>query len=128
MPRRSSRWQLIHILAKDAALTHNFWNGGRCVPPAAFYESYSHYSLAHLEELVAECQLAPSRGRPKRHSDYYDKLIREVNELRQRLNRHSERSACEIVAKRRGANPTRLRMRYRRAKQCEFASKLCSKI
>lgn len=111
MPRHGSRAQLIHILAREDALNYS-WAHGHGPPQAAFHDGYWNYSHAELEALVADAHLAPRRrGRPKKFWTDAE-LIAEVN---RRRSQHSERRACELVARSLGLKPLPLRMRYRRA-------------
>ena len=114
MPRRSSRAQLIHLLADEYATIYRHVYGDHRAYPQDFYERFTWFSDEELKEYAAAAGLTPRRrGRSKRKSYLSDAaLFEEVNLLRKR---HSERRACEIVAHRYRTNAIALRMRYRRS-------------
>ena len=117
MPRHGSRAWLVHQLADLEAYAIREVYGEHRVYPEDLYDHYSHLDLDELKEAASGLN-PPVRGRPK-GSRRYDwvfnaKLVREVERLR---SRHSERGACEIVARLWRVDPKALRMRYRRARK-----------
>lgn len=109
MPRRGSRAWLVHLLAEGRAFAIGEVYGEH-LHPAELYENFRHYSRHELEEMAVGIT-SRKPGRPRQH--WADAgLVAEVN---RRLRRHSERRACELVARLWGMNPRALRMRYRRA-------------
>jgi hypothetical protein len=116
MPRRGSRWSLIHALAKaygaariDAFLREG--GGSFEIGPGVLSAYFSRFSLVELQQLVEEFEVGvPKRGRPK-YEDHAD--FEEVLCLMQRGR--SERSACAAVARKRRMDIEQFRKRFRRA-------------
>lgn len=113
MPRRGSRAQLIHLLAKDeaGAIAAVY---GDAVHPADLYDKYGGYSRGDLQKWAAGIG-PPKRGRPRRWLEDADaRIVAAVNRVC-RERGYTERSACAAVARRWKVSGSVLRMRYRRA-------------
>ena len=115
MPRRGSRPHRVHLLADSYAGAVKAVYGYRDVAPHDFYGLFRQLADDELEEMAANIE-PRRRGRPSWATSRLstDALVREVT---RRLDHHSERRACEIVAEKWGMNPRAVRMRFRRAKK-----------
>src|SRR5262245_28774087 len=64
MPRRGSRWSLIHCLAREDSATAEFIAEKYDIAPAEFYDRYSGYSVAQLKAERAERGAGCPEARP----------------------------------------------------------------
>jgi hypothetical protein len=110
MPRRGSRSQLIHLLARSRAHAIREVYGDR-VHPAELYEDFAPYGRGDLEEWARGIEPA-RRGRPKRGSRYAT-LIAKVDEVLRSGLRKTERGACLYVARNARVSVDMLRKAYR---------------
>jgi hypothetical protein len=113
MPRRGSRAQLIHLLAKVRAwqLAEVY---GYHHHAAELYEDFAQCSLAELREWASGLE-PDRRGRPKswRSQSRYQPLLAEVDVVLARNVGMSVRSACAIVARKARVSSEMLRKLYR---------------
>ena len=122
MPKRDSRPWLVHLLADHYAFAVREVYGDHRVYPEDFYFLFERYDTDELRE-AAKGVTSRARGRRKgwskpiaqqqRDWEAETRLVRAVDHLR---DRHSERSACNIVANKWEMDPDALRANYRRAK------------